>query len=165
MKLPAQLDLSHPLTIGVRADGTPFRLAVAEKQTLLVGQSGSGKGSVIASILAGLGPGFRDGIGTVDAIDLKGGVEAGSYVKLVRTSAWDYESARQLLLDLVQELDDRLTTMRMSGCRKIEPSVATPLRLLIIDEAAHLIYQAPDAKTRAEVKAERFPQLRRRCTQ
>ncbi|MFF2635237.1 FtsK/SpoIIIE domain-containing protein [Microbacterium sp. NPDC057961] len=151
VRLPAQLDLSRPLTIGVRADGTPFRLAVAEKQTLLVGQSGSGKGSVIASILAGLGPGIRDGIVTVDAIDLKGGVEAGSYVKLVRTSAWDYESARQLLLDLVQELDDRLTTMRMGGYRKIEPSVATPLRLLIIDEAAHLIYQAPDAKTRAEV--------------
>ncbi|MDF2562613.1 MAG: hypothetical protein K0R99_4059 [Microbacterium sp.] len=149
--LPSRLDLSRPLTIGVRADGTPFRLAVAEKQTLLVGQSGSGKGSVIASVLAGLGPGIRDGVVTVDAIDLKGGVEAGSYIKLVRTSAWDYESARELLRGLVQELDDRLTTMRMSGYRKIEPSVATPLRLLIIDEAAHLIYQAPDTKTRAEV--------------
>jgi S-DNA-T family DNA segregation ATPase FtsK/SpoIIIE len=149
--LPSRLDLSTPLTIGVRADGTPFQLAVAEKQTLLVGQSGSGKGSVIASILAALGPGIRDGVVTVDAIDLKGGVEAGSYVKLVRTSAWDYESARDLLLSLVQELEDRLTTMRMGGYRKIEPSVATPLRLLIIDEAAHLIYQAPDAKTRAEV--------------
>lgn len=149
--LPLQVDLRSPLTIGVRADGTPFRLAVAEKQTLLVGQSGSGKGSVIASVLAALGPGIRDGVVTVDAIDLKGGVEAGAYTGLLRTPAWDYETARTLLHDLVQELEDRLTTMRMGGYRKVEPSVATPLRLLIIDEAAHLIYQAPDTKTRAEV--------------
>lgn len=149
--LRSSVDLRAPITVGVRSDGSPFRLQLADKQTLLVGASGSGKGAVIASVLAGVGPAIRSGAVTVDAIDLKGGVEAASYSGLLRALAWDYEAALKMLRELVQELEDRLTTMRMSGVRKIEPSSVTPLRLLIIDEAASLVYMAPDNKTKSEV--------------
>jgi DNA segregation ATPase FtsK/SpoIIIE, S-DNA-T family len=68
------LDLAA-LPVSVGEDGLVHRVRLLGAHLLVVGATGSGKGSVIWSMIAALGPGIRDGLVQVWAIDPKGGME------------------------------------------------------------------------------------------
>lgn len=48
---------------------------LCQSHTLVAGCTGSGKGSLVSSLLRGLAPGIRDGLVQVWAVDPKGGME------------------------------------------------------------------------------------------
>ncbi|MGO2482566.1 FtsK/SpoIIIE domain-containing protein [Glutamicibacter ardleyensis] len=148
-----RVDPEQPVVIGVKDSGESFSLQVAGRHTLLVGASGSGKGSVLWSLLLGLAPAIRAGLVRLHGVDLKGGVEFSLGAGFFHEVAYTYEDAKKMIRQLSDGLDDRLDSMRESGVRKHVPTVEAPLELLIVDEAASLTYLAPDTKSAKEVDA------------
>jgi S-DNA-T family DNA segregation ATPase FtsK/SpoIIIE len=63
------------LPVAVGEDGLTWRLRLVHTHLLVVGATGSGKGSVIWSVLAAVAPAIRDGLVRVVALDPKGGME------------------------------------------------------------------------------------------
>ena len=76
LQVPEQVDLAG-VPIGVQENGEPWRLPVRGTHVLIAGMTGAGKGSVLWSLLLGLGPEIRDGRVAVWAVDPKGGMELG----------------------------------------------------------------------------------------
>ncbi|MGO2780629.1 FtsK/SpoIIIE domain-containing protein [Glutamicibacter arilaitensis] len=148
-----RVDPEQPVVIGLQDSGESFSLQVAGRHTLLVGASGSGKGSVLWSLLLGLAPAIRAGLVRLHGVDLKGGVEFFLGEGFFYEVAYTYEDAKKMIRQLSDGLDDRLDSMRDSGVRKHVPTLEEPLELLIIDEAASLTYLAPDTKSAKEVDA------------
>ena len=79
----APFEPAHPphlaaLPVAMGEDGLVHRLRLLGAHLLAVGVTGSGKGSVLWSVLAALAPGIRDGLVQVWAIDPKGGMELAS---------------------------------------------------------------------------------------
>ncbi|PFG29290.1 FtsK/SpoIIIE domain-containing protein [Paramicrobacterium agarici] len=145
-------DPADPICIGVSANGV-FALPVFGRHTLLLGASNSGKSSVIWSVVGQLAPSIHAGIVRLHGIDLKGGVELASGRDLFHNAAYTYDDAAEIISNLAERLDERLARMRERGLRKHEPTVAEPLEILLIDEAASLTYVAPDRKTAEVVNA------------
>lgn len=145
-------DAAAPVRIGVTSEG-PFSLPIFGRQTLLVGASGAGKGSVIWSALGQLAPSIHTGTVRVHGVDLKGGVELTAGRPLFHDVAYNYDEAAAMIERLALRLDDRLAYMRENGLRKHVPTSTEPLELLLIDEAASLSYLAPDTKSRNAVDA------------
>ncbi|MFC8532330.1 FtsK/SpoIIIE domain-containing protein, partial [Nocardia sp. NPDC057227] len=125
--------------VGVSEDGSPWLLRVLGSQILVAGATGSGKGSVLHSIIGGLGPAIRAGLVDVWMCDPKGGAEFGSGAdRLFVRFGVDATSILGMLSEAVGLMDERLVRMRRSGTRKLYPSTDEPLMLIVIDEAAAL---------------------------
>ncbi|MBF6355680.1 hypothetical protein IU449_14185 [Nocardia higoensis] len=125
--------------VGVTESQDLWRLRVLYGHILLAGATGSGKGSVVWSILGGLGPAIRDGLVDVWMADPKGGVEFGrGEDRLFVRFATDTATILALLREAVEVLRERLAFMRANGIRKHIPTPDEPLVLIIIDEAASL---------------------------
>ncbi|MFI7670822.1 FtsK/SpoIIIE domain-containing protein [Nocardia sp. NPDC049526] len=125
--------------VGVTENFDTWRLRVLYSHILLAGATGSGKGSVLWSILAGIGPSIRDGLVDVRLADPKGGAEFGrGEDRLFTRFATDTATILTMLREAVDEMRERLTRMRTAGIRKLVPSVDEPLILIIIDEATSL---------------------------
>lgn len=125
--------------VGITEDHDVWRLRVLYGHILLAGATGSGKGSVLWSLLNGVGPAIKAGLVDPWMIDPKGGAEFGrGENRLFVRFAVDAESILGMLAEAVQEMDDRLARMRLVGIRKLVPSTDEPLILIIIDEAASL---------------------------
>jgi DNA segregation ATPase FtsK/SpoIIIE, S-DNA-T family len=60
LAVPDVVDLAA-VAVGLQEDGEPWRLQVLGTHLLIAGATGSGKGSVLWSLLRGLGPAIRDG--------------------------------------------------------------------------------------------------------
>lgn len=134
----AGVDL-EAVPVGVREDGTPWLLRILYSHILLAGATGSGKGSVLWSILAGLGPAIKAGFVDVWMADPKGGVEFGrGENRLFVRFAVDASTILAMLREAVTEMDERLARMRAAGVRKLVPSPDEPLIVIVIDEAASL---------------------------
>ncbi|MFR9752592.1 FtsK/SpoIIIE domain-containing protein [Nocardia sp. 004] len=134
----AAVDL-EAVPVGVTEDHELWRLRVLYGHILLAGATGSGKGSVLWSILAALGPVIRDGLVDVFMADPKGGAEFGKGEgRLFVEFATDTDTILAMLRKAVTVLQDRLAHMRATGSRKHVPTVEQPLILIIIDEAAAL---------------------------
>jgi len=65
------------LPLGVREDGAPYELRLFGTQVLIVGATGSGKGSVIWSLVRSLAGGVGTGLVQLWGLDPKGGMELG----------------------------------------------------------------------------------------
>ncbi|MBF6368916.1 hypothetical protein IU469_24820 [Nocardia puris] len=125
--------------VGITEDYDWWRLRVLYSHILLAGATGSGKGSVLWSILAGLGPAIRDGLVDVYLADPKGGMEFGrGENRLFVRFATDPASILAMLTDAVEVLSERAVKLRRAGVRKHVPTPDEPLILIIIDEAAAL---------------------------
>lgn len=134
-----------------RGEGTTswrsFPVAVTESlepvqyglfHTLVVGQTGAGKGSVLWSIMSGLIPAAREGLVEIVAIDPKS-AEAKDPVTgrpscLFSRVATTPEEWSALLDEVVADLKERQSR---SG-RSFEPTTETPLRIVFIDEMSAL---------------------------
>ncbi|MFC3966186.1 FtsK/SpoIIIE domain-containing protein [Nocardia jiangsuensis] len=125
--------------VGVAEDGSPWLLRVLGSQILVAGATGSGKGSVLHSIIGGLGPAIRAGLVDVWMCDPKGGAEFGSGAdRLFVRFGVDAATILGMLSEAVELMDERLVRMRRSGTRKLYPTTDEPLMLIVIDEAAAL---------------------------
>jgi len=128
-----------------REDGTA--VSYTTFHTLIVGQTGAGKGSVLWSILSGLLPSARAGLVEFVAIDPKN-AEAKDQ-SLFSEVATTPDAWAELLVRLVDDLKAR---QARSG-RSFQISRETPLRILMIDELSALSVLDSDPKRRAEVDA------------
>lgn len=127
------------IPVGVTELGTPWRVRILYAHLLIAGATGSGKGSVLWSILDGLGPAVRAGLVDVWMADPKGGAEFGrGEGRLFVRFAVDSESILAMLKEAVEVMRERLVRMRHDGLRKLVPTVDEPLIVIVIDEAASL---------------------------
>ncbi|MFU8855351.1 FtsK/SpoIIIE domain-containing protein, partial [Micromonospora sp. SL1-18] len=65
------------LPVGRREDGDGYDLRLFGTQVLVVGATGSGKGSVIWSVVRSLAAGVTSGLVQIWGLDPKGGMELG----------------------------------------------------------------------------------------
>lgn len=132
---------SHVLA-GRSQGGTDWALRLAGSHWLIVGCSGSGKGSVMWSMLAGLTPGLLSGTVRLWGIDLKGGVELAMGKRLFHTTAYDMKAAIKVLVELKAVVEARQVVMR-GVSRDHVAAPGDPLHVLFIDEIAVLLAYAP----------------------
>ncbi|GAA1262150.1 S-DNA-T family DNA segregation ATPase FtsK/SpoIIIE [Oryzihumus leptocrescens] len=138
----------NAVTLGRRQDGAPWHLTVTGRHTLVVGCSGSGKGSIFWGVCAGLAPAVRAGVVRLWGVDLKRGVEVGVGRGIFSAVATNPIEAVALLTRLLSVLEERGN--RMAGnIRLHQPTQADPLHVLAIDELAVLTAYT-DAETKKE---------------
>ncbi len=135
--------------LGRRQDGTPWHLRLRGRHTLVVGCSGSGKGSILWGVCGGLAPAVKADLVRLWGIDLKKGVEVGMGRALFSVTADDPATALTVLTRLLEVIDER--GRRMAGVTRLhEPVPRDPLHVLVIDELADLIgYSDADTKREA----------------
>ncbi|MGI9100769.1 MAG: FtsK/SpoIIIE domain-containing protein [Solirubrobacteraceae bacterium] len=156
LPVPDEVDL-RAVAIGRQENGEPWRLPVRGEHLLTAGMMGSGKGSVLWSILRGLAPAIRDGRVAVWAIDPKGGMELGPgralYVRFAVPTATDrpYDEIVELLEDLVKVMQQR--ALGLDGVTRLhEPTSTDPQIVLVIDEIANLTAYLTDRKVKDRIK-------------
>ena len=132
--------------VGRRQDNTPWLLPIRGRRTLVVGCSGSGKGSILWGIAAGLAPAVATDTARLWGVDLKRGVEIGIGKALFATVATTPTDAVAVLRRLLAVIDQRGTAMA-GHSRLHEPCPGDPLHVLVVDELAALTADAdPDVK-------------------
>jgi S-DNA-T family DNA segregation ATPase FtsK/SpoIIIE len=138
--------------VGVTETGAWWRLPVLGQHILVAGATGSGKGSVLWSIIAALAPGVRAGWTRLLIIDPKGGMEFGRGQALFTGFAYDNgENTLALLRAVTTVMQQRAQRLR-GHTRLHTPTTAEPLIVLIVDEIASLTAYIGDRKTRTEVE-------------
>jgi len=152
LPVPDVVDLAA-VPVGRTELGTPWLLRVLGAHVLLAGVTGSGKGSVLWSLLRGLAPVIRSGVVAVWAVDPKGGMELGLGRRVfTRFAHADYADMAQLLEDAVAVMKDR-TARLMGVTRQHEPTAADPLLLVVVDEVANLTAYLSDRELRRRIDA------------
>ncbi|MEV0549845.1 FtsK/SpoIIIE domain-containing protein [Nocardia salmonicida] len=126
------------VAVGVREDGRTWLLRVLYAHILLAGATGSGKGSVLWSIINGIGPAIKAGFVDVWMADPKGGMEFGRGSRMWVRFEWTADGILAMLTEAVRVMDERSNRLRAAGVRKWYPSTDEPLILIVIDEAAAL---------------------------
>ncbi|RNH94220.1 cell division protein FtsK [Micromonospora aurantiaca] len=140
------------LPLGVDEDGQPYRLRLAGSHVLIAGATGSGKGSVLWSLLRSLAGGIQSGLIEVWAFDPKGGMELAAGVPLfTRFTYDDPDSMAGVLEEAVKRM--RLRAARLRGVtRQHVPTPEDPLIVLVVDELAALTAYITDRKVRDRIK-------------
>src|SRR5271166_987030 len=138
--------------VGVTENSAWWRLPVLGQHILVGGATGSGKGSVLWSIIAGLAPAVRVGWVRLLVIDPKGGMEFGRGQTLFTGFAYDNgENTVGVLRAVTTVMGQRAERLR-GHTRLHTPTAAEPLIVLIVDEIASLTAYIGDRKTRTEVE-------------
>ncbi|SHW50963.1 DNA segregation ATPase FtsK/SpoIIIE-like protein [Mycobacteroides abscessus subsp. abscessus] len=135
---------------GVTDSHQLWRVPVLGHHLLVAGATGSGKGSVLWSLIAGLAPHVRTGRVRLCVIDPKGGMELGAGATMFTAFTHDAGNATlellRALVDVVHRRADRLR----GHTRLHTPTVADPLLVVVIDEIAALTAYLTDRKLRVE---------------
>jgi S-DNA-T family DNA segregation ATPase FtsK/SpoIIIE len=144
--------------IGLQENGEPWTVQVLGTHMLVAGATGAGKGSVLQSLLRGLGAEIRDGRVAVWAIDPKLGMELGPgrpryarYAVPVLDDEQPYERIAVLLEDAVKVMQQRAQGLADGLVRKHVPTTAEPLILVVIDEIANLTAYLTDRKLKDRI--------------
>lgn len=138
----------HLLPLGRRDVGGTWGLTVAGRHTLVAGCSGSGKGSVLWGLVAGLAPLVPSDTVRLWGIDLKHGVELRMGRALFAAVADTGPDALAVLAALLDVAERRGQAMA-GQVRAHTPRPGDPLHVLVIDELADLVAYA-DRETRME---------------
>ncbi len=139
------------LPVGVTETGAPWLVRILGRHVLVAGATGSGKGSVVWSILTGIAPAIAEGTAQVWVIDPKGGMEFGPGQAMFARFAYDTgETTLALLRDAAAILTSRAARLR-GVTRLHSPTTAEPLMVVVIDEIATLTAYVGDRKTRTEI--------------
>ena len=141
--------------VAKRAGGGKAKLPLLGSHLLVAGATGSGKGSVIWSIVGALTAGIQSGMVQVWAIDPKGGIELGLGRQVFTrfTAGSDPEQIRDLLASARAQMEARQARM-VGHSRLHEPSAAEPWVLIVVDEFLTLTAAIPDKKLRDQVMAD-----------
>jgi S-DNA-T family DNA segregation ATPase FtsK/SpoIIIE len=149
--VPAVPDLSG-LPVGVLEDGRPWTVQVAGSHLLVAGATGSGKGSVVWSLIRAMAPCIHDGTVQVWAADPKGGMELGPGAPMFTRFAYDAPAGMADLFDqAVEAMDERKRRMQAEGRRHHTPTVIEPLVVVVVDEMAFLTAYMPDRDLRKRI--------------
>jgi S-DNA-T family DNA segregation ATPase FtsK/SpoIIIE len=126
------------LPVGRREDGEPWTVRLRGSHALIAGATGSGKGSVLWSLVRSLAPLVRDGLVRLWVIDPKGGMELAAGKPLFHRFACESaDELAELLEDAVAEM--RARAARLRGVTRLhEPSTDEPLIVVVVDELAAL---------------------------
>lgn len=148
------------LPVARREDGLTYRLRLLGTHLLVVGATGSGKGSVIWSLVAALGPGIRDRLVQVWALDPKGGMElAAGQGLFARFVYGDPEVGTAYEADFACVLEEAVVVMRrrqasLRGITRLhEPTAAEPLIVIVVDELASLTAYVQDRDAKKRIAA------------
>ncbi len=145
------------LPVARDAYGNTWRMPVLGAHWLILGATGSGKGSVMWALINQLAPHVHDGTVQLWGIDPKGGVELGYgeplFTRLAYNgadaAAWETDLSR-LLADARQAMDARLERMRGTS-RLHTPTTAEPLIVLIVDEFLTLTLGIADRNIKQQI--------------
>lgn len=129
----ADVDLRR-IPIGIDERGRQIRTPLHGSHTLVVGQTGAGKGSVFWSTILHLEPLIREGSVELWAADPKGGVELNPGRNLFAEFAYTDEAIQALLAKGVARMKDNLAFMKSQGQRKLVPTPERPLTIIYFDE-------------------------------
>jgi S-DNA-T family DNA segregation ATPase FtsK/SpoIIIE len=134
---PESVDLAT-VPVGICEDGTLWTARLRGSHTLIAGATGAGKGSVLWSLIRGLGPAVRRGMVWLWVLDPKGGMELAAGAPLFDRFAHDTAAAMaEVLEDAVEVMQARAGRLR-GVTRLHEPTVDEPLIVVLVDELAAL---------------------------
>jgi S-DNA-T family DNA segregation ATPase FtsK/SpoIIIE len=151
LPVPAEPDLSD-LAIGVLEDGRPWTIQVAGSHLLVAGATGSGKGSVVWSLIRAMAPCIHDGTVQVWAADPKGGMELGPGAPMFTRFAFDRPvGMADMFAEAVELMDKRKQRMQAESRRKHTPTAIEPLAVVVVDEMAFLTAYMPDRELRKRI--------------
>ncbi|MBL7500323.1 cell division protein FtsK [Frankia sp. CNm7] len=140
------------LPVGRREDGQPWLLRLRGSHVLVAGATGSGKGSVLWSLIRALGPAVRDGIVELWVCDPKGGMEMAAGAPMFARFAYDLPAIADLLDDAVERMRARADWLR--GVTRLHvPSRAEPLIVVVVDEIAALTAYVTDRDLKRRLAA------------
>ena len=136
-----------------REDGTPWELRLLGNHVLVIGATGSGKGSVLWGVIRLTLPQIREGTVRLLGVDPKGGMELGIgrelFARLVgKTASRDSETIT-LLRDAVAAMQERAGRLYDQRERKFTPSVEDPLTIIVYDEFLMLYAMPNEERTEA----------------
>ncbi|MEU4693177.1 FtsK/SpoIIIE domain-containing protein [Actinoplanes sp. NPDC023714] len=141
------------LPIAVQEDGELYRLRLFGTQVLIVGATGSGKGSVIWSIVRALAGGVAAGVVELWGLDPKGGMELGIgrplFAKFASRDFTEMAALIERAADTAQERAARLA----GRTRQHTPTKDEPLIVLVIDELANLTAYLTERQLKDRIKA------------
>ena len=146
------------LPVGRREDGPAYLLRLLGSHLLVVGATGSGKGSVIWSLLHTIAPAIRDRLVVVWALDPKGGMElAPGRGLFARFSYGDPHDGSDHEAEFARVLEDAVDVMRrrqsaLRGRTRLhEPTIAEPLIVVVVDEIASLTAYVTDREAKRRI--------------
>ncbi|GLW32969.1 FtsK/SpoIIIE domain-containing protein [Actinoplanes regularis] len=141
------------LPIGVQEDGGLYYLRLFGTQVLIVGATGSGKGSAIWSIVRALAGGVASGLVELWGLDPKGGMELGIGRPLfAKFASRDFAEMAAMLEHAAATAQDRAA--RLAGrTRQHVPTEDEPLIVLVIDELANLTAYLTERQLKDRIKA------------
>ncbi len=149
--MPA-IDLLEAVPLGVREDGRVFTVRVRGGHILIVGATGSGKGSAMQGLIRQLAPFVPARLVRMVGFDLKGGMELAAASPLFHQFVYDAEPAADALEDLVAAMKAREDRLR--GVTRLHtPTADDPLYVILLDELAELTAYVTDRKLKARIDA------------
>jgi S-DNA-T family DNA segregation ATPase FtsK/SpoIIIE len=142
------LEALSRLQLGRSEDGTPWRLDLVATHVLVAGATGSGKGSVLWSIVRLLAPWIRAGLVKLVVIDPKGGMEFAFGKPLFSAYCDGDHNAMVHLLEQTADAMDARTHHLAGITRTHTPTTEDPFTVVLVDEVADLTAHAPDTATK-----------------
>ena len=150
--IPTELPDLKALPVARTATGETATMRLLYSHLLLVGATGSGKGSVLWSIFRTLAPGIKDRTVELWGIDPKGGMEFGAgetmFSRLVGHEDDPDAAIAELLVDAYKMMRARARHMKTTGTRKFTPTPGEPVYVIAIDEYLQLAMTITDPKKR-----------------
>ncbi|SCL15954.1 DNA segregation ATPase FtsK/SpoIIIE, S-DNA-T family [Micromonospora rhizosphaerae] len=141
------------LPVGRQEDGDGYGLRLFGTQVLVVGATGSGKGSVIWSVVRSLAAGTTTGLVQLWGLDPKGGMELGIGAPMfARFACRDYGAMCELIEDAAALAKNRARNLH-GRTRQHTPTPDEPLIVLVIDELANLTAYLTDRQLKDRIKA------------
>jgi hypothetical protein len=149
---PSITSITQSVKLGLFEDGSPVRVSLLRRHALVGGVAGAGKSGGVNVILADLSA-CPDVV--IWGIDLKRGMELLPWASCLDRLATTAQEAQALLHDAVAILDGRADLLAQHGRRMWQPRPDAPALVILIDEYAELVDEAPVAIQHADSIARR----------
>jgi S-DNA-T family DNA segregation ATPase FtsK/SpoIIIE len=143
------------IPIGRTAAGAVWNICVLGSHLLIAGLTGSGKGSIMWSIIRGVLPAVRDGVVVLWGCDPKGGMELAFGEALFAPQRYCDRVGKEMVAmlgDAVRAMEEAQRDLR-NTVRKLTPSVSRPLHMIVIDECAQVLSGGGDSALAKQAKA------------
>ncbi len=149
---PSVTSITEAIDLGPFEDAVPCRVSFLRRHVLFGGATGAGKSGGLNVLIGNLSA-CRDVV--LWGIDLKKGMELGPWISCLDRLATTPGEADSLLADAVAILEARAAVLAEQGQRVCEPTPGMPALVILIDEYAELVDDAPGAVRHADSIARR----------